>query len=107
MYTRVHTFKFQNKLAKSSIKETIRQISDTLFDKGLQMRFFVDVNDTTINLINVWDTEENSTVVHKKLYDYVKDMKDMGINMIINGGDTIATYSNKTNFSLMNQVDVE
>ena len=25
--------------------ETIRQFTDTLFDKGLQIRFFIDIND--------------------------------------------------------------
>ena len=31
MYTRVHTFKFQNKLAKNSIKLSMKQISDPMF----------------------------------------------------------------------------
>ena len=98
MYTRVHTFKFQNKLAKSSMLETIRQFTDTLFDKGLQMRFFIDINDTTLNVVNVWDSEENSAKIQKSFND---NWKDMGINISITGGKTTATYSDKTNLSLM------
>jgi|TARA_B110000914_G_scaffold158752_1_gene139647 hypothetical protein len=99
MYTRVHTFKFQNKLAKNSIKLSMKQISDPMFDKGLQMRFFVDVNDTTLNVINVWDNEQNSAVVHQNNNDFIKEMKEMGVNMLITGGKTEASYSDKTNFS--------
>ena len=105
MYTRVHTFKFQNKLAKNSIKLSMKQISDPMFDKGLQMRFFVDVNDTTLNVINVWDNEQNSAVVHQNHNDFMKEMKEMGVNMLITGGKTEATYSNKTIFSNFTKLD--
>ena len=81
--------------------ETIRLSTDTLFDKGLQMRFFIDVNDTTLNVVNVWDNKENSEKIQKSFNDNWKDMKDMGININIIGGKTVATYSNNTNFSLM------
>ena len=37
----------------------MKQISDPMIDKALQMRFFVDVNETTLNVINVWDNEQN------------------------------------------------
>ena len=103
MYTRVHTFKFQNKLAKSSMLETIRQFKDTLFDKGLQMRFFIDINDTTLNVVNGWDSEENSAKIQKS-FNY--NWKDMGINISITGGKTTATYSDKTNLSLMTKKNV-
>ena len=107
MFTRVHTFKFQNKLAKNSMVETIRQFTDTLFDKGLQMRFFIDVNDTTLNVVNVWDSKENSEKIQKSFNDNWKDMKDMGISIHIIGGKTVATYSNMTNFSIMKKFSVE
>ena len=77
----------------------MKQLLDPMFDKGLQMRFFVDVNDTTLNVINVWDNQQNSSVVHQNNNDFIKEIKEMGVNMLITGGDTEASYSEKTNFS--------
>jgi hypothetical protein len=51
---------------------------------------------TTLNVINVWDNEQNSAVVHQNNNDF---MKEMGVNMLITGGKTEAIYSNKTTFS--------
>ena len=65
----------------------------------LRDQYFVDVNDTTLNVINVWDNEQNSAVVHQNNNDFMKEMKEMGVNMLITGGKTEATYSNKTSFS--------
>ncbi len=62
------------------------------------MRFFIDINDTTLNVVNVWDSEENSAKIQKSFND---NWKDMGINISITGGKTTATYSDKTNLSLM------
>ena len=41
---------------------------------------------------------------HLSIYTYalsfhMKEMKEMGVNMLITGGKTEATYSNKTTFS--------
>ena len=84
--------------------ETIRLFTDTLFDKGLQMRFFIDVNDTTLNVVNVWDSKENSEKIQKSFND---NWKDMGISIHIIGGKSLATYSNMTNFPMMKKFNVE
>ena len=68
----------------------MKQISDPMFDKALQMRFFVDVNETTLNVINVWDDEQNSTEVPQNNNDFMKEIKEMGVNMLITGGKTEA-----------------
>ena len=77
----------------------MKQISDPVFDKALKMRFFADVNETTLNVINVWDNEQNSAVVPQNNNDFIKEIKEMGVNMLITGGKTEASYSDKTNFS--------
>ena len=77
----------------------MKQISDPMFDKALQMRFFVDVNETTLNVINVWDNEQNSAVVPQNNNNFMKEIKEMGVNMLITGGKTEPSYSDKTNFS--------
>ena len=71
------------------------------------MRFFIDVNDTTLNVVNVWDSKENSEKIQKSFNDNWKDMKDMGISIHIIGGKTVATYSNMTNFSMIKKFNVE
>ena len=77
----------------------MKQISDPMFDKALQIRFFVDVNETILNVINVWDNEKNSAVVPQNNNDFMKEIKEMGVNMLITGGKTEASYSDETNFS--------
>ena len=77
----------------------MKQISDPMFDKALQMLFFVDVNETTLNVINIWNNEQNSAVFPQNNNDFMKEIKEMGVNMLITGGKTKASYSDKTNFS--------
>ena len=62
------------------------------------MQFFVDVNETTLNVINVWDNEQNSAVAPPNNNDFMKEIKEMGVNMLITRGKTEASYSDKTNF---------
>ena len=35
MFTRIHNMKFQNKVARDSLKKTIKELGDSLLDKGL------------------------------------------------------------------------
>ena len=64
----------------------MKQISDPMFDKALQIRFFVDVNETILNVINVWDNEKNSAVVPQNNNDFMKEIKEMEVNILITGG---------------------
>ena len=64
----------------------MKQISDPMFDKALQIRFFVDVNETTLNVISVQDNEKNSAVVPQNNNDFMKEIKEMEVNILITGG---------------------
>ena len=60
MFTRIHVLKFQNKVAKDSLKNTCRLINDKLLKRGLYSSTFVDVNDTNLYVINTWKDEKTS-----------------------------------------------
>ena len=93
MFTRIHNMKFQNKVAKDSLKKTIKELGDSLLDKGLMFYTFVDINDTNLYIINTWNTEKSSSKVHEAYSDFIKQIKEMGINMLIVGGTSETTFS--------------
>ena len=93
MFTRIHTLKFQNKVAKDSLKRTIRDIGNESLNKGLYFYTFVDINETTLYVINTWDNENSSLKVHSVYSDFLKQVKEMGVNMLITGGKSETSYS--------------
>ena len=93
MFTRIHVLKFQNKVAKDSLKNTCRLINDKLLKRGLYSSTFVDVNDTNLYVINTWKDEKTSDKAHSQYTDFVKQVKEMGVNVVIVGGDTEVIYS--------------
>ena len=90
MFTRIHVLKFQNKVAKDSLKNTCRLINDKLLKRGLYSSTFVDVNDTNLYVINTWKDEKTSDKAHSHYTDFVKQFREMGVNL---GGDTEVIYS--------------
>ena len=44
------------------------------------------MNETTLNVINVWDNEKNSAVVPQNNNDFMKEIKEMEVNILITGG---------------------
>ena len=93
MFTRIHVLKFQNKVAKDSLKNTCRLINDKLLKRGLYSSTFVDVNDTNLYVINTWKDEKTSDKAHSQYTNFVKQVKEMGVNVVIVGGDTEVIYS--------------
>ena len=81
MFTRIHVLKFQNKVAKDSLKNTCRLINDKLLKRGLYSSTFVDVNDTNLYVINTWKDEKTSDKAHSQYTDFVKQVKEMGVNI--------------------------
>ena len=93
MFTRIHNMKFQNKVAKDSLKNTCKLINDKLLKKGLYTSTFIDINDTNLYVINTWKDKKSSEKAHVEYIDFVKQVKEMGVNVVIVGGDTKVIYS--------------
>lgn len=83
---------FKTKL-QNSLKNTYRLINDKLLKRGLYSSTFVDVNDTNLYVINTWKDEKTSDKAHSQYTDFVKQVKEMGVNVVIEGGDTEVNYS--------------
>ena len=105
MFTRIHVLKFQNKVAKDSLKNTCRLINDKLLKRGLYSSTFVDVNDTNLYVINTWKDEKTSDKAHSQYTDFVKQVKEMGVNVVIVGGDTEVIYSDPSILQKYTKVD--
>ena len=52
MFSRVHTMKFQNELAKVSMKSTLKSILNKAYKEGLCYTTLIDVNHDCNKLIN-------------------------------------------------------
>ena len=104
MFTRIHSLKFQNKVAKESIKRTIKLIGDESLEKGLIFYTFVDISETNLYIINTWDNEKSSAKVHSGYADFLKQVKEMGVNMLIVGGSSETYYSNSAILDNFNKI---
>ena len=96
MFTRIHSLKFQNKVAKDSLKRTIKVIGDESLEKGLYFYTFIDIDETNLYVINTWDNEKSSKKVHSVYEDFLKQVKEMGVKMVILGGSSETSYSNES-----------
>ena len=94
LFTRIHSLKFQNKVAKDSLKRTIKAIGDESLEKGLYFYTFIDIDETNLYVINTWDNEKSSKKVHSAYEDFLKQVKEMGVKMVILGGISETSYSN-------------
>ena len=63
LFTRIHSLKFQNKVAKDSLKRTIKAIGDESLEKGLYFYTFIDIDETNLYVINTWESDYNLIVV--------------------------------------------
>ena len=84
--------KFQNELAKVSMKSTLKSILYNAYKKGLCYTTIVDFNKTTLYFVNKWVDEKASDKFHKTNIDIVKQIKDMGLNLVIDGGKSEIIY---------------
>ena len=96
MYTRIHSLKFQNKVAKDSLKRTIKAIGDESLEKSLYFYTFIDIDETNLYVLNTWDNKKSSRIVHSAYEDFLKQVKEMGVKIVILGGISETSYSNKT-----------
>ena len=94
MFSRVHTMKFQNELAKVSMKSTLKSILYNAYKEGLCYTTIVDINKTTLYFVNTWVDEKSSNKFHETNIDIVKQIKDMGVNLAIDGGKSETIYEN-------------
>ena len=105
MFTRIHSLKFQNKVAKDSLKRTIKVIGDESLEKGLYFYTFIDIDETNLYVINTWDNEKSSKKVHSAYDDFLKQVKEMGVKMVILGGSSETSYSNAAILDNFTKID--
>ena len=105
LFTRIHSLKFQNKVAKDSLKRTIKEIGDESLEKGLYFYTFIDIDETNLYVINTWDNEKSSKKVHSAYEDFLKQVKEMGVKMLILGGSSETSYSNAAILDNFNKID--
>ena len=105
MFTRIHSLKFQNKVAKDSLKRTIKVIGDESLEKGLYFYTFIDIDETNLYVINTWDNEKSSKKVHSTYDDFLKQVKEMGVKMVILGGSSETSYSNAAILDNFTKID--
>ena len=105
LFTRIHSLKFQNKVAKDSLKRTIKAIGDESLEKGLYFYTFIDIDETNLYVINTWDNEKSSKKVHSVYEDFLKQVKEMGVKMVIVGGSSETSYSNVAILDNFNKID--
>ncbi len=103
MFSRIHTMKFQNELAKVSMKSTLKSIPNNAYKEGLCYTTLVDVNKTTLYFVNTWVDEKASDKFHKTNIDIVKQIKDMGVNLVIDGGKSETIYEDNSLLDFFNK----
>ena len=105
IFTRIHTLKFPNKLSKETFRENLIKRVDEFFKENLFLTQFVDIDDTTLFFINLWESEQHSNKVNFRNKDLFEQMKEMGIKISITGGKSICRYSDNNvmnNFKKIN-----
>ena len=93
MFSRIHSLKFQNKLAKDTMKNSLKSIIDTFFSDGLLFSTFIEIDDVTLNYLNVWDSKISNDAITKKYLSFYEQVKEMGIKFSVIGGETEVRYS--------------
>ena len=96
-FSRIHTLKFQNKLGKETMKHSLKPIVDKFFSEGLLLSLFVDIDDTTLYYINVWESLDATEKVRNqgKYQEFFEQVKEMGIKLSIAEGSTDARFAHQ------------
>ncbi len=71
MYTRIHVFKFPNKVGRDSFKFFCINYTDKLFKEGLNFSLFIDVSDTHLHYLTVWKSKRDWEISYKKAKEYI------------------------------------
>ena len=66
MYTRIHVFKFPNKVGRDSFRFFCINYTDKLFKEGLNFSLFIDVSDTHLHYLTVWKSQKDWEISFKK-----------------------------------------
>ena len=93
MFARIHALKFQNKLAKDTMQKNLKSIIDSFFSEGLLFSIFVEIDEVTLNYLNVWDSRISNDVISKKYASFYEQVKEMGIKFSVIGGETEVRYA--------------
>jgi len=93
MFTRIHSLKFQNQLAKETMKQSMQMRVEAFFKEGMLLTLFVDIDDTTLYFINVWNTELESKRINNKHKEIFQQLREMGIKVDMIGGLADCRYS--------------
>ena len=104
MFSRIHSLKFQNKLAKDTMKNSLKSIIDTFFSDGLLFSTFIEIDDVTLNYVNVWDSKLSNDAITKKYLSFYEQVKEMGIKFSVIGGETEVRYSDPKIFNHFTKV---
>ena len=108
MYTRIHIFKFPNKVARDSFRFFCLDYTNKLFKEGLNFSLFIDVSENSLHYLTVWKSKKDWQVSYKKAGEYLdvrNQVKQMGVTMSIEGGDTIGKCSSNIDFNVLEKVD--
>ena len=109
MYSRIHVFKFQNKVARDSFRFFSINYTDKLFNEGLNFFLFIDVTDTQLHYLTVWKNKKDweiSFIKAKEYSDVKTQVKEMGATMSIVGGETLGRMTSTSNFNLFENVSL-
>ena len=93
MFTRIHTVRFPNQLAKEAMRDKFVSIVDGFFAEGLLLTQFVDIDETTLFFINLWRSKSDSERVHKAHQSLFVQLQDMGVKISMAGGMATVKYA--------------
>ena len=105
-FSRIHKLKFQNKLAKETMKHSLKSIVDRFFAEGLLLSLFVDVDDTTLYYVNVWESLDATERVRNqgKYKEFFDQVREMGISLSIVEGSTNGRFSDPSLLSAFTKI---
>ena len=93
MFTRIHTLKFPNQLAKEAMRDKFVSIVDGFFAEGLLITQFVDVDEITSFFINLWRGKSDSERVHQAHQSLFVQLQDMEVKISMSGGMATIKYA--------------
>ena len=93
MFTRIHSFKFQNEFAKDSVKQKLETVALDFFNQGLLMQSFVNIDATNLYMINTWKDTKSSDQIFKNFKENVfTQVSQMGVKISILGGTSTIRF---------------
>ncbi len=93
-FSRIHKLNFPNKLAKETMKHSLKSIVDKFFADGLLLSLFIDIDDTTLYCVTVWESLAATERIRNqgKFGKFFEQVREMGIGLNIVEGSTDARF---------------